>query len=146
MHPHASMSWLSACPDAKTSELVHFISCFMHLRSDLLFVLGWPSNRPTAFQRHLVPSSVLPMTIVRHFSHRLLNLSNYNTTELSSFLFRIKCIWRTVVQLYSLQFLYSRRSNSSHQSPTLYFLRIFNNVGCSRGSTHIVRDAIFNKS
>lgn len=88
------MSWLSACPDAKTSELVHFISCFMHLRSDLLFVLGWPSNRPTAFQRHLVPSSVLPMTIVRHFSHRLLNLSNYNTTELSSFLLRIKCIWR----------------------------------------------------
>lgn len=87
------MSWLSACPDAKTSELVHFISCFMHLRSDLLFVLGWPSNRPTAFQRHLIPSSVLPMTIVGHFSHRLLNLSNHNTTELSSFLFRIKCIW-----------------------------------------------------
>lgn len=48
----------------------------------------------TAFQRHLIPSSVLPMTIVGHFSHRLLNLSNHNTTELSSFLFRIKCIWR----------------------------------------------------
>ena len=77
MHLHASMSWLSACPYAKTSKLVHFISRYIRI----------------AFSLHRVVDESTPPSQTKFRS----------SCSLLSFLLTLSSLWRVRAQHSALQ-------------------------------------------